>query len=602
MTDVLAAAFPNGAGANGTTPMISPSPNPSSTKRRRDGSTATFDSASSFDLNESRDTVHDAATSTPSLRHNFSAQTETPLHMREQPKYEAFVMTGDKILNLNPKISPHYAKLQRTQLPPNVEVENQPKYSKAFENFPSTTYQKKKYSRSHQNSSEISVSNSENLLHDNNNHHDAVLQKTLEMSTEPCASTAEITSISINPQFSASSINRVNSLPREAPSVKSAVHESDNNLSVMHELSSISQSRPTPQPPLPSPFNYAGLRIDAALRDFLEHVTLTGESDERARILKHFADRYNECNPTLFDGPDSIHALACALLLLNTDLHGNITNKKMTMCEFIDNLAYTGFNYDRGLLKTLYAKIKSQPFKSAEQAPVEKPKKLSVHSVANHFVRQITDQVDYFHGWVMLKEVYDRDGKRTPFGRRQWRMYFATVRGLVLYLHKNERGFEASRFEIFQNCIRLHHALAEVPRDYTKKSHTSSPEELSKWVNAVNFVAASLSTPALPEPSGSQSARFQMSPLPPAVSSLPIRDQLEQHREKYAEISHLLALLRESAPPMKAKGKAVYEYFYRERFLEREQLRYKTYVDVLLRNIASSSRPESRNNVNGTLP
>ncbi|KAI6192567.1 Efa-6 [Aphelenchoides fujianensis] len=169
MTDVLAAAFPNGAGANGTTPMISPSPNPFS-----------------FDLNESRDTVHDAATSTPSSRHNFSAQTETPLHMREQPKYEAFVMTGDKILNLNPKISPHYAKLQRTQLPPNVEVENQPKYSKAFENFPSTTYQKK-----------------ENLLHDNNNHHDAVLQKTLEMSTEPCASTAEITSISINPQFSA---------------------------------------------------------------------------------------------------------------------------------------------------------------------------------------------------------------------------------------------------------------------------------------------------------------------------------------------------------------------------------------------------------------
>lgn len=111
MTDVLAAAFTNGTGANGTTPMISPSPNPSSTKRRRDGSTATFDSASSFDLNESRDTVHDAATSTPSSRHNFSAQTETPLHTGAQPKYEAFVMTGDKILNLNPKISPSYAKV-----------------------------------------------------------------------------------------------------------------------------------------------------------------------------------------------------------------------------------------------------------------------------------------------------------------------------------------------------------------------------------------------------------------------------------------------------------------------------------------------------------
>ncbi|KAI6180905.1 hypothetical protein M3Y98_00771700 [Aphelenchoides besseyi] len=589
MTDVLSATYTN----NSTS--VAPSPNPSA-KRRRDGSTATFDSTSSFDLNESRDTVHDVATSTPSSRHNFSAQTEPPLHMSAQPKYEAFVMTGDKILNLNPKISPSYAKLQRTQLPPNVEVENQPKYSKAFENFPSTTFQKKKYSRSHANSANVSVSNSENLL--NNNNQIEASNKTVNLIAEACASSNEIPTVPAS-----SSANRVNSLSREPE----LMNGSENNVSVMHEISMISQSQPPPPAmPLPSPFNYTGLRIDAGLRDFLEHVPLSGESTERARILKHFADRYYDCNPTLFDGPDSIHALACALLLLNTDLHGNITTKKMSMCEFIDNLAYTGFKYDRGLLKTLYAKIKSQPFKSPEQQPTEKPKKLSVQ-LGNNFVRQITDQVDYFHGWVMIKEVYD-----PPFGRRQWRMYFGTVRGLVLYLHKNERGFEASRFEVFQNCIRLHHSLAEIPRDYTKKSHvfrittaklgeylvqTSSPEELSKWVNAVNFVAASLSTPALPEPTSSQStARFHTSPLPSAVSSLSIRDQLDQHREKAAEIGHLLTILRESAPSIKAKGKPVYEYFYRERFLEREQLRYKTYIEILTRNLASSSRPESRNN------
>jgi PH/SEC7 domain-containing protein len=89
---------------------------------------------------------------------------------------------------------------------------------------------------------------------------------------------------------------------------------------------------------VPNDYQYTGLRIDAALRHFLEHVNLVGESSERARILKHFADRYYECNPTLFDGPgilakrncdylnlDAIHALACALLLLNTDLHGNVS-------------------------------------------------------------------------------------------------------------------------------------------------------------------------------------------------------------------------------------------------------------------------------------
>ena len=63
-----------------------------------------------------------------------------------------------------------------------------------------------------------------------------------------------------------------------------------------------------PQPTTPAPsnasaatLNYAGLRIDAALRNFLEHVALAGESTDRARILALFADRYAEANPTLFD-------------------------------------------------------------------------------------------------------------------------------------------------------------------------------------------------------------------------------------------------------------------------------------------------------------
>ena len=38
-------------------------------------------------------------------------------------------------------------------------------------------------------------------------------------------------------------------------------------------------------------FNFAGIRLDAALREFLDHVCLTGESSERARILLHFANR-----------------------------------------------------------------------------------------------------------------------------------------------------------------------------------------------------------------------------------------------------------------------------------------------------------------------
>lgn len=51
-------------------------------------------------------------------------------------------------------------------------------------------------------------------------------------------------------------------------------------------------------------------------------------------------------------------------------------------------------------------------------------------------------------------------------------MCYATIRGMVLYLHKNEKVFETSRrHETFANCIRLHHAVAEVADDYTKRPH-----------------------------------------------------------------------------------------------------------------------------------
>lgn len=73
-------------------------------------------------------------------------------------------------------------------------------------------------------------------------------------------------------------------------------------------------------------FNFAGLRLDSALRKFLAHIMLTGESQQRERIVAQFSARYNECNPALFTGgEDDVHTLACALLLLNNDLHGPVS-------------------------------------------------------------------------------------------------------------------------------------------------------------------------------------------------------------------------------------------------------------------------------------
>ncbi|VDO05857.1 unnamed protein product [Rodentolepis nana] len=47
-------------------------------------------------------------------------------------------------------------------------------------------------------------------------------------------------------------------------------------------------------------FDFTDQSIDAALRHFMTKFALTGESQERERILFHFSRRYVACNPSVF--------------------------------------------------------------------------------------------------------------------------------------------------------------------------------------------------------------------------------------------------------------------------------------------------------------
>ena len=60
---------------------------------------------------------------------------------------------------------------------------------------------------------------------------------------------------------------------------------------------------------------------------------------------------------------DSCHTLVCAIMLLNTDLHGQNIGRKMTGSEFIENLAELndGENFPKEVLKSVYAAIKTEP-------------------------------------------------------------------------------------------------------------------------------------------------------------------------------------------------------------------------------------------------
>jgi PH/SEC7 domain-containing protein len=48
--------------------------------------------------------------------------------------------------------------------------------------------------------------------------------------------------------------------------------------------------------------------------------------------------------------------------------------------------------------------------------------------------------VEYKKGYVMRKSCIDPNGKRTKLGKRSWKMYFMTLRGMVLYCFKDEKS------------------------------------------------------------------------------------------------------------------------------------------------------------------
>jgi PH/SEC7 domain-containing protein len=86
-------------------------------------------------------------------------------------------------------------------------------------------------------------------------------------------------------------------------------------------------------------------------------------------VLSYFSGRFVERNPSTFGTQDSVHTLACALMLLNTDIYAGIRNgQRMTCSEFIENLSglNEGGDFPRDVLKQLYHSIRSQPLVSPQ--------------------------------------------------------------------------------------------------------------------------------------------------------------------------------------------------------------------------------------------
>ncbi|CAP32302.4 Protein CBG13515 [Caenorhabditis briggsae] len=313
-------------------------------------------------------------------------------------------------------------------------------------------------------------------------------------------------------------------------------------------------------------FQFSTTRIDAALREFLSRVELRGESSARERLLRVFSARYLECNPSIFESLDEVHTLTCALLLLNSDLHGPNTGKKMTSRDFITNIGHTGCTYKREMLKTLYQSIKDNAISLQHSAKSSTANGSAASNVKQQRVYEVDPEsiVEYHSSFLMRKYVREADGARTPFGRRSWKMVFARLRGLVLYFDADEHPKATSRYASLENAVSLHHALAEPATDYKKKSYafrvriahggeilfqTSNERDLNEWCAKINFVAAAFSSPTLPLPITAKPETAPMPRLSRLPCLAPITKQVRTHQARVAELSEMIEVVLQSLYP-----------------------------------------------------
>uniref|UniRef100_A0A1B6MEA4 PH domain-containing protein n=2 Tax=Graphocephala atropunctata TaxID=36148 RepID=A0A1B6MEA4_9HEMI len=312
-------------------------------------------------------------------------------------------------------------------------------------------------------------------------------------------------------------------------------------------------------------------------------------------------------------------------MLLNTDLHGQIIGRKMTCTEFIDNLSELndGENFPREVLKSLYQAIKSYPLEwalddegedaNSVKAGVgergEMPSTLSVGgsggvvATSKGFFDVPSSQpaIEYKKGYVMRKSCIEPNGKKTPLGKRGWKMFYCTLRDLVLYLHKDEHGFRKSQLsDNLHNAIRIHHSLATKATDYTKKQHvfrletadqaeylfqTSDSKELQSWIDTINFVCASFSAQPLPGAVGSQK-KFQRPLLPCSHTKLNLREQLQDHEDMVHRLEAELEQHRSHVPERGAKSLTLQNFKEKDAYLHHELKRYKTYAYLLKSRIS----------------
>ncbi|XP_077595554.1 uncharacterized protein LOC144211895 isoform X1 [Stigmatopora nigra] len=361
-----------------------------------------------------------------------------------------------------------------------------------------------------------------------------------------------------------------------------------------------------------------------------EDAGVPGRSPERDSDHSRFSRRRHfQCNPSVFSSEDGLHTLTGTPALLNADghLHGpNVGDKSpgptsVRHTEGADD-GRRRRRFPEHLLKALYNSIKNQrlqwtldeeelrkSFSELGDSPSESSGVAGAGGGEDGAAAAAADRPAprgtalYKNGFLVRKVHADRDGKRTPRGKRGWKSFYAILKGLILYLQKGEhRGDKPLTDEDLKNAVSIHHSLATQACDYSKRANVfylrtadwrlflfqaPTAEQMHSWIARINTVAATLSAPPLPPPSASAGAsvsrRKSGGPAPsggPAlsgdVSKLSQEEQARSHEARLRAVASELAQLDSRPPDGKVKERPA-----RDQHLRFEKTRYETYVALL---------------------
>ncbi|XP_023032106.1 Golgi-specific brefeldin A-resistance guanine nucleotide exchange factor 1 isoform X2 [Drosophila willistoni] len=112
-------------------------------------------------------------------------------------------------------------------------------------------------------------------------------------------------------------------------------------------------------------FDFTNLRVDQALRLYLETFRLPGEAPLIFLVLEHFSDHWHKQNLEPFANTDAAFRLAYAIIMLNMDQHNSNAkrlNVPMTLEDFTKNLRGLngGNDFDQEMLAQVFNAIKNE--------------------------------------------------------------------------------------------------------------------------------------------------------------------------------------------------------------------------------------------------